>query len=323
MDAENRAKNRIKREKSLDKAKHDRMMDRARMRDTMKKNRETVPEGTDFAAHRAAQANKPKLTDSDRQKMTAVAAMLKRERDRRAAMKKEESDLDERACWSTHKKVGMKKKGNRMVPNCVPKNEEVEQVDEISAKTAKSAWLKRKSQAAKVSGHNHDILAAKARQNKERFGRKEEMPEERTPQDSDIKDRKGSQPAAYHKGLKKATKEKRDAHFKKHGPKADNDRSAYKDAPGDKAARKKGMPKSKHTKFVDNMMKEEDNSFAAKSKKSGISVGTLRKVYNRGVAAWKTGHRPGTTPQQWGHARVNAFIAKKKKGGLNHDKDLA
>jgi DNA invertase Pin-like site-specific DNA recombinase len=64
-------------------------------------------------------------------------------------------------------------------------------------------------------------------------------------------------------------------------------------------------------------------SFEDKSKASGISVGTLKKVYQRGVAAWKTGHRPGTTPQQWGHARVNAFIKKKKTGGLNHDKDLA
>jgi len=68
---------------------------------------------------------------------------------------------------------------------------------------------------------------------------------------------------------------------------------------------------------------EESKGLAAKADKSGISVGTLRKVYNRGVAAWKTGHRPGTSPQQWGHARVNAFIVKKKKGGLNHDKDLA
>lgn len=67
----------------------------------------------------------------------------------------------------------------------------------------------------------------------------------------------------------------------------------------------------------------EEDSFEDKSKKSGISVGTLKKVYKRGVAAWKTGHRPGTTPEQWGHARVNAFIVKKKKGGLNHDKDLA
>ena len=24
-------------------------------------------------------------------------------------------------CWDTHKQVGMKKKGGRMVPNCVPK----------------------------------------------------------------------------------------------------------------------------------------------------------------------------------------------------------
>ena len=67
----------------------------------------------------------------------------------------------------------------------------------------------------------------------------------------------------------------------------------------------------------------EEGALADKAKKSGISVGTLRKVYNRGMAAWKTGHRPGTTPQQWGMARVNAFISKKKSGKLNHDQDLA
>ena len=67
----------------------------------------------------------------------------------------------------------------------------------------------------------------------------------------------------------------------------------------------------------------EASGLVDKAKKSGVSVGTLQKVYNRGVAAWKSGHRPGTNPQQWGHDRVNAFIVKKKKGGLNHDKDLA
>ena len=36
------------------------------------------------------------------------------------------------ACWVNYKQVGMKKKGNRMVPNCVPKNEEVE-LDESPA----------------------------------------------------------------------------------------------------------------------------------------------------------------------------------------------
>jgi len=32
--------------------------------------------------------------------------------------------VKEDPCWDTHKQVGMKRKGNKMVPNCVPKNEE-------------------------------------------------------------------------------------------------------------------------------------------------------------------------------------------------------
>lgn len=43
QDATKLAKKRIDREKEKDKVKHDRMMDRARMRDTIKKNRETNP----------------------------------------------------------------------------------------------------------------------------------------------------------------------------------------------------------------------------------------------------------------------------------------
>lgn len=65
-----------------------------------------------------------------------------------------------------------------------------------------------------------------------------------------------------------------------------------------------------------------DKGLAAKASKSGISVSTLRKVYNRGMAAWKTGHRPGTTPQQWGMARVNSYIGKGKGTYGGADKDL-
>lgn len=61
---------------------------------------------------------------------------------------------------------------------------------------------------------------------------------------------------------------------------------------------------------------------AAKAAKSGISIGTLRKVYRRGVAAWNSGHRPGTTPQQWGMARVNSYITKGKGTYHGADKDL-
>ena len=60
-----------------------------------------------------------------------------------------------------------------------------------------------------------------------------------------------------------------------------------------------------------------------KSEKSGIPYGTLKKVYDRGMAAWKTGHRPGATQQQWGFARVNSFITKGKGTWGGADKDLA
>ena len=60
-----------------------------------------------------------------------------------------------------------------------------------------------------------------------------------------------------------------------------------------------------------------------KAEKSGISYGILKQVFNRGVAAWRTGHRPGTTPQQWGYARVNSFITKSSGTWGKADADLA
>ena len=41
------------------------------------------------------------------------------------------------------------------------------------------------------------------------------------------------------------------------------------------------------------------------------------------MAAWKTSHRPGTTPQQWAFARVNSFVTKSKGTWGGADKDLA
>ena len=89
----------------------------------------------------------------------------------------------------------------------------------------------------------------------------------------------------------------------------------------ERAAFEKAKMQLATSKVQEETIEEGDNSIAAKAKKTGISVGTLRKVYNRGVAAWNSGHRPGTTPQQWGHARVNSYI---NKGKTYHtaDKDL-
>jgi|TARA_B110000977_G_scaffold72961_1_gene98778 hypothetical protein len=60
-----------------------------------------------------------------------------------------------------------------------------------------------------------------------------------------------------------------------------------------------------------------------KADKSGMPYSVLKKVYDRGMAAWKTGHRPGTTPQQWAFARVNSFTTKSSGTWGKADKDLA
>ena len=73
---------------------------------------------------------------------------------------------------------------------------------------------------------------------------------------------------------------------------------------------------------IEELDEAAEKGLAAKAAKSGVSLGTLRKVYKRGVAAWRTGHRPGTTPQQWGMARVNSYLMKGKGTYHGADKDL-
>src|SRR5210317_639195 len=59
-----------------------------------------------------------------------------------------------------------------------------------------------------------------------------------------------------------------------------------------------------------------------KSEKSGVPYGILKQVYDRGMAAWKGGHRPGATQQQWAYARINSFLTKGKTY-YTADADLA
>ena len=48
------------------------------------------------------------------------------------------------------------------------------------------------------------------------------------------------------------------------------------------------------------------------AKATKIPLKTLQTIYNRGLAAWRTGHRPGASPQAWGYARVHSFATKGK-----------
>ena len=50
------------------------------------------------------------------------------------------------------------------------------------------------------------------------------------------------------------------------------------------------------------------NSLEAKAKATGVPLWAIKESYNRGMAAWRTGHRPGATEQQWGYARVHSFL---------------
>jgi hypothetical protein len=181
----------------------------------------------------------------------------------------------------------------------------------------------------------HARMMAKAAVDDERADDKKKTQTEA--EDPDIGDRKGSQPANYHRGLSKSTKVKRDAQFKKQAKMDDDNPAAYKPAPGDAEAETKP---SKHTKKYKQMYGEETsvmsfNSFndvitedvttalKKKADKTGMPLSVLRQVYNRGVAAWRTGHRPGTTASQWGFARVNSFVTKSKGTWGKADKDLA
>jgi hypothetical protein len=89
---------------------------------------------------------------------------------------------------------------------------------------------------------------------------------------------------------------------------------------------------SKHTKRFKDMFGEKfeevteadaKKALQKKADKTGIPYSILKKVFDRGYGAWKTSHRPGTNPTQWGLARVNSFATKSSGTWGGADKDLA
>ena len=54
-----------------------------------------------------------------------------------------------------------------------------------------------------------------------------------------------------------------------------------------------------------------EKALANKAKATGISKTVLKQVYEKGLAAWKRGHRPGASQHQWAMARINSFVTGK------------
>ena len=137
---------------------------------------------------------------------------------------------EDNPCWDTHKQVGMKKKNGKMVPNCVPKNEE------------KTTYMRRDKKLPNLKvkvkrRSDNNTLAKRIRGDKvKQYGIKDSL-----------------------------TKE-------------------------------------------DFQIDEKIEGLVNKSKQTGVPYGILKKSYDRGMAAWKGGHRPGASQQQWAFARVNSML---------------
>jgi hypothetical protein len=139
-----------------------------------------------------------------------------------------------------------------------------------------------------------------------------------------------SLPPSYRKGLTKEEQSIAKREAKETMNKAQkggvSSKELYKDWESDKKFRQrvKKIPKSEATLAYERMFSEPtgiDKALANKAKKTGISLGILRKVFERGMAAWRSGHRPGVAPQQWALGRVNSFITG-KGGARKADADL-
>jgi len=111
-------------------------------------------------------------------------------------------------------------------------------------------------------------------------------------------------PSKYYMGLTRKQKIERKKEIDKYGKLGWKDPKAYVGFKTDKYGTRKTSQYTKHwySLFPD------AKSLEAKAKATGVSLNIIKDVYNRGMGAWRTGHRPGATEQQWGYARVHSFL---------------
>jgi len=111
-------------------------------------------------------------------------------------------------------------------------------------------------------------------------------------------------PLKYYRGLSRRKKTQRLREIAKFGKKDWKDPKAYVGFQTDKGVKTKqsGYTAQWKAKFP------EATSLAQKAEVTGVPLKFIKESYNRGMAAWRTGHRPGATEQQWGYARVHSFL---------------
>ena len=125
-------------------------------------------------------------------------------------------------------------------------------------------------------------------------------------------------PRKYYAGLTKKQKAERKKEIEKFGALSFKDPKAYVGFKTDKGVKSK---KSQYTKTWYKLFPDA-KSLEQKASATGVPLKYIEESYNRGLAAWRTGHRPGATQQQWGYARVHSFLVCGKTYHTT-DSDLA
>jgi len=115
-------------------------------------------------------------------------------------------------------------------------------------------------------------------------------------------------PLKYFTGLSGKNKTLRRSEIAKRSKLSWKNASAYRPFKTDKGA------KTRKSSYTQKFHKKHPNakSLPEIAKSTGIPLSTLRTVYNRGMAAWRTGHRPGASQQAWAFARVHSYAVHGK-----------
>lgn len=125
-------------------------------------------------------------------------------------------------------------------------------------------------------------------------------------------------PAKYYKGLTRKQTLQRKRSATRRTKMSFKNPKAYVPFKSDKGVktRKSSYTERFHKKYPD------AKSLSEIAKATDISKSILQTVYDRGMAAWRTGHRPGASQHAWGMARVHSFVMKGKTW-RTADADLA
>jgi hypothetical protein len=125
-------------------------------------------------------------------------------------------------------------------------------------------------------------------------------------------------PLKYYRGLTRKQNQQRKRSATRRSRMSWKNPKAYASFQSDKGA------KTKRSSYTSRFHKKcpGAKTLPAISKCTKVPTKTLRQVYNRGMAAWRTGHRPGASQHAWGMARVHSFVLHGKTW-RTADKDLA